>query len=82
MSDAPYCHQDWLLYVLYFTVPLTTAQDMSSSSDVLEPRGVHDTPAEARRDRGEAALLDLGEEHLVLVRELLVVLADLANDAV
>ena len=53
-----------------------------SHSDVLQPRDVHDTPAEARRDRGEAALLDLGEKHLVLIRELLVVLADLANDAV
>ena len=85
MSDvgfAYYVPRTPVLYHSLHTYLPRASQRNESHSDVLQPRDVHDTPAEARRDRCKAAVLDLGEEHVVLVRELLVVLADLADDAV
>ena len=85
MSDVGFGYYVPRTPVLYHSLHTHTCHEQignESHSDVFKPRDVHDTPAEACRDRCKAAVLDLRKEYVVLVGELLVVLADLADDAV
>lgn len=51
-------------------------------SDVFQARYVHNSSAKACGNGGESTLLNLGEEDVVLVRELFVVSPDLADHTV
>lgn len=76
------CTTDTVSVIVFNIPPNSIPRRMHLHGDVLETRDVHDSAAEACSYGGEPAVLHLGQEHLVLVGESLVVPADFTDDAV